>query len=541
MPNTACSLKRRNSSERIGASPRGAQCGIICKLIGSSPLSVDELSSAIARGKDPSRLPGDFVFIEEDTSRGYVRFSSSAVAAIPYYYAIDAKAERLVHAANVFSCHKKLGGEWEWNARAVVSLALFQHTLSDDTLHAKIKRIPAASTMQFDRGVLRTATSTPQAIIDEDRGSADGDHILHQAARDLQRIVAEFVTEAPPLISLSAGFDSRLLLALAISAGVAPALATMGDSESTDVRIARKIANAFGLRHQQVVLNPADYLTQAARVTELTSGTKTAEHWHTYLFSRAVSPSGFVHLAGANGEFARTYYFDKGILALSSRFLPSYLSSSLLRIKNSRRRRVPVAVHSGILADPQHLRSVHRLTVSCINPRLNWLDALDEFYCMQRVRHFIGNGLALYNANMPTRSPFLDYRFLQVCRRIPRQLKLGSVLHRLMIRETCPGLLKYPVDDGTAAMSDSPRKLYWLRRYKVHGYSRFSEFAARKDVREIVVESKLLDAFADRASRQAACSRNNESLISLFLTLHFAAEAARHATEMAQPHTLEQS
>ena len=53
----------------------------------------------------------------------------------------------------------------------------------------------------------------------------------------------------------------------------------------------------------------------APTISAITNGTKTAWHWHSYLYPlKASLPSESSFFVGTLGEFARSYYFDRGRL-----------------------------------------------------------------------------------------------------------------------------------------------------------------------------------------------------------------------------------
>src|SRR5207253_3376659 len=107
--------------------------------------------------------------------------------------------------------------------------------------------------------------------------------------------------------------DSRVLLACMCHLGRRPSAASMGSPHATDVRIATQLARITGLDFTRVEIEPEDYIAVAEQVLHTTSGEKIFWHWHTGIYTDKVgfAPDG-IHLVGSNGEFARSYFFDKG-------------------------------------------------------------------------------------------------------------------------------------------------------------------------------------------------------------------------------------
>ena len=493
-------------------------------LHGYSSLSPEEILSQIKNGTDVARMPGDFVMAAEEGHDGQRRviIATSAVSALPHFYYISPDRNNFEHGSNVFECARRAGLDWKWNDRAVVSLALLQHTLDSDTLHPDILRIPAGSILEFRPGKFEIRSSNYL------RSGEERFDVL-RAVQCVNQVTSELIAGEKVAISLSAGYDSRLLLSSVLREGHTPLVATMGSLGSTDVRVATAIAKTFSLQHNVVELSAGDYFRHARKIVRLTGGTKTADHWHTYLFiHNAGFPPDAVHLAGANGELVRTYFFDKGILARLSEKAPAHCAAFFLRLKNRAQKRIPLRRAAGVLADPSFIRNAFRQMCDSSSHGDGWLDALDEFYTWQRVRHFIGNGLALYNAVIPTRSPFLDVRFLSIARNMPRRLKLCNRFHRHAIAVNEPRLLEFPVDDGNVAMANEAIPFYWLRTAPVTGYSVFAEAADSKEGRAIIIESKHLDRFLDRRSRESVARNQMRSLAGLLISLHFTVEEINH-------------
>jgi asparagine synthase (glutamine-hydrolysing) len=464
------------------------------------------------------QIPGDFIAWSTPHAAPHT-LVTSALSALPYFHTLSPDLKTWHHRPTVVDCLHASARPWEWNDEAAMSVLLLGHTHGTQTLAKSVSRVPAASQITFDQGQL---SSTPLSSSPTLLPMSDAE-IIDEISDLLVTIVRDISLGAPTALSLSAGYDSRLLLAILLHLGLRPTLATMGTTESTDVAVASRIAKDVDLPHRQVSLDPKDYLLHAREIVQLTSGTKTADNWHTYLFAREAGfdPSA-IHWAGSNGEFVRSYYFDKGCLALASQMAPSQLAARFLTLKNSIARRLPPTGGKGLLTDRALATSVLASISARVPKHTNWLQALDEFYAFERVRHFIGNGLALYNRFNRTFSPFLDGRFLQLARRLPRKWKLNSRLHRTLIERFCPKLLDYPVAADGIPMRALNKAGSWLRRQPVTGYSVFGQVCDLPEFIEIIQESPHLDHFLDRKSRSLALQNKRSGLLGALLAFHHA-------------------
>ena len=223
----------------------------------------------------------------------------------------------------------------------------------------------------------------------------------------------------------------------------------MGDDDSTDVVVSRQIAGALGLELAVVSLRPEDYLENGATISALTNGTKTARHWHTgiYVWKAALAAQQTL-LVGSNGEFARSFFLDKGLPAmLAAQLAPAHALQRLWRFKL--RRSVfrpgetahvcgPLASEFRQDAQEERLRRMVRFCGGGLLP------GLDRFYLEQRVRNFIGNGLKLYSAHATWRAPFLRSDWTGEAWKLARPWKLGSNWHRFRRRRQLPAAARLP-------------------------------------------------------------------------------------------------
>ena len=460
--------------------------------------------------------PGDVVLAAEREYEGRVEtmLASSGVGARPYFWTLDEHG-RLHHGQDVFSVVSSARLAWEWDPEGLQQLALMGHTVGTTTLHRKVERLAPDVVLRCARGAVSIQAGT---LWDESEPAPE--HLpMRQAFSDS---LSDAVCDgAEPTVSLSAGFDSRLILAGALRLGARPRLLTMGHRESTDRIVATQIARDLDLPIEAIELQPCDYLTEALVIVRATSGTKLASNWHTYLYARSTHDHGGVHLVGSNGEFARSFYADRGVLSrvldLSGR---AGLATQWALRAHRWERRALVPLPARELAAGA-LR--HRLMEA--GGRRRPLDSLDTVYATQRVRHFVGNGLALYALSGRPASPFLDSRWIRAVRELPRKEKLGSRTHRSLILANAPHLAQFEME-GDQIMRPAPAPGYWLRRSAVVGYSPFRQVLELKDVADRIADSPGLDDLYTRDERIAAVKGAVPGSLELMLSLSYAGELA---------------
>ncbi|MBJ7521945.1 MAG: hypothetical protein JHC84_19755 [Solirubrobacteraceae bacterium] len=501
------------------------------RMLGWSPEPAAQLLDRARAGVPLADLRGDFVVAQDRLRDGRpeTTIATSLLSCRPYYWTRRAHGSGIVHGASVFDVARRAGRPWRWNDEAVRTLALIRHLVDDQTLHADVRRVPAGCVLEArDGAVTLTQHDALTPVLADDSGTDE----------DAITALLEVTAELPdaPLVALTAGLDSRALLAALMHLGRRPAVWTAGPPESTDVRVARAIAADLGLEHHTTALDPGDWLRHAPGITHRTGGAYPAGDWHSrFLFAGAAAQGFPVVVKGANGELARSFYADAGVAARVADHAPDRLARVRLAITVRRGRaaydRLPSFLDPARGGDDAAWLP-ERLAARCAIPARP-LDRLDHFYATQRVRHFVGMGVRLSDAELPVAAPFLDARWTLAAARLPRRRKLGGALHRATIARLAPRLLEHP-HAGEAHLQATPPRGGWLHRDHSVGTSPFAQVLADSEVQERIRRSPHLDRFAGAEERDDIVDRADRVAMELLLTLDAAAEQAA-TPEGAQP------
>lgn len=490
-------------------------------LVGYCPWDTSRILSALAADTAPSEFPGDFTFVAEgcgEDGKPATIMLTSAMSSFQYFYMFDGR--RFFHGPNVFAILQQSGAKWKWNVRAVNCLALTDYVIGGDSLHNDIKRAEAACLYHWTgRGLTITPDPFPKAIFAQPLT-----HDSEPSHRALNEIMDEICTRHPLCVSLSSGFDSRMMLATCLSRGMKPIAGTMGAAESTDVRIATDITRRFGLEHRVVELQVDDYLQAVDDVLTLTGGTKTTAHWHTYIFAKkAAFPADHLHITGANTGISRLVFFDKGMLAHICDWTPYPLIGPYFRLKYAPWRKMPGFERNSFLveSDAFPLRAVAGNCAGICKGVRGFLNQLDYYFVFQRERNFIGNGMTLFNSQSPTYAPCADYRFLRTVAAMPRRYKLNVRFHREVIQRSVPELLDFPCDDTGLPLRDIDRPFYWRHKRKSVHYSPIEALLDHPDIQDLLRNSPHLDLFVTRRDREHFINQRTKQVLHFLLTMHF--------------------
>ncbi len=434
-------------------------------------------------------LEGEYTFVF--TQADACTIITSPVGAMHYFYTLQ--NGRFFHGDQINKILQHSGLSWQWNWTALGDLCQLENLTGNATLHPAIHRVPPGSILQFRDGAISLQSTTYVDTIRKSSPDPDA------AVEALNEAVATWAGPNPYL-SLSGGFDSRVILSAMLSQGIKPHLITMGSSEATDVQVARRIATTFGLQHDLIRLRLDDFFSHAPTISAITNGTKTAWHWHTYLYPlKANLPSESSFFVGTLGEFARSYYFDRGRLGNLAALAPVSALHKFWSLKLDR--------HPSFEADElKHLApefasqlDVHgraqraeKLTGYCHG---QFLPGLARYYFEQRVPNFYANGIRMYRASSNWRSPFHSRRWIDAIWNLPSHWKLGSNWHRHAISSNCPDLLEFPEENGFDRRRMLPKAppLYWtppMRRARYISYDLSAEWYRDPRLQEFIQESR---------------------------------------------------
>lgn len=427
------------------------------EIFGSCFASADAIRNLVARNdlSALSNLEGHYSLAIR--SGATVTLVGSAVGPSNLFY-VSTNAG-FFYAPSVVDLLKQARIPWRWHWTALADLTALEHCVDGETIHADIRKVKPGNVVRFDGRNLSSSQATWTDRVCSKEASPQG--ALDSLVASCLRHVAQDV-----VVSMSAGFDSRLLLACLLASGVKPRLITMGHSDSTDIRVSAAIARKFNLRFEMVPLDASAYMNFGQDIATVTGGTKSFLNWHTYAYAKNAPLTKESRIfIGSNGEAARSYYLDKGIASVAAQSVASEPVKSALWTRKMR----PIFQDDELaMFDPNlaaqfagtgFLARVQRL--QSLSPgRL--LSGLDHFYTEQRVSNFITNGLSLVNVHAQVAAPMLDRQWMSHIWNLPRSWKLNSKWHRFAIARLCPALLAFEEEATGKPMRGTSKSLYWL-------------------------------------------------------------------------------
>jgi hypothetical protein len=497
------------------------------KVIGYCDLSHDAILNCI-RKNEYQKLQiadGEYTIIYEDMEEVIV--ITSMIGAMQYFYYYDGK--RFAHGHNLIKLIKDLQLPWIWDWESLGDLCELENLTENRTLHRDIKKVPAGTVLHY-RNTLKLRTIK---ILDQFKIS-DADPI--EAINILNQQTLKW-SGKDTIISLSGGFDSRVILSSMLKQSIYPTVVTVGSDHNSDMQVAEMISTKFLLDHIKVALSVDDFITSGECIAHLTNGSKPSCHWHTFLYPRKAGiktdQSFFV---GTLGEFARSYYFDKGFVSLFNDISPDVAQAKFWLLKLTRHRTFKnneltslcENLKNEINQDGIRRRAKRNASLSSGD----FLSGGTRYYLEQRVPNFYANGISMYNHSASWRSPFHNIKWLEQIWNLSDHWKLGSNWHRLAIFRNLPELLDFPEEKGfnQNRMLRKAPLLYWLsimQKNKYKTYDMSTDWFAESKIHQLILDnSSLLDEIIDRRLlimilEQHLAYRNRTRAISFILTILF--------------------
>ena len=276
---------------------------------------------------------------------------------------------------------------------------------------------------------------------------AASSHLVSIIAETVTRNIGAVIEKGPVQMSLTAGHDSRLLMACSrqwldhIAFVTAPHHARGG---RIDVNVARHIANKMGLNHRVLPAKkalPRDLNRWFYRTGFMTGAPIARSEVLTY----AQMDPGAPYLMGVYGDIGRALFWKKG----------DSVSSSITVEELLQRRGTPPLPE--ILERGQHwLNGL---------PTRNPLIVLD-LYWLEQAWGGWGGFLAYgqVDAGSYHHYPFLHRQVIEAMLRLPPEYRLGHQLSWDIIGSTWPELLEFPFNQASAGVYGAYRRLRGFAR-----------------------------------------------------------------------------
>ena len=275
--------------------------------------------------------------------------------------------------------------------------------------------------------------------------------------------------------ALSGGYDSRLMLALLLDAGLDPTLYVYGDEHDDDVRVAKQIAAGEGLRLDHVDKTLQGVPPNAARWAVERTWARFDAWKNDGLFDNGAdaedrlqrAPAGVSVLNGSAGESFRNFFYlpdgryrpEEIVWTFYWRIDPAELTDRFDAGDYRRHGGRDAACAAGSVRGDPLERARSKRSIRCIARR-----------------YWTGRDTGLNQRFGPLLFPFMEPRVIAGTERIPIPFKDYGRLESRIIERIYPRLARYPTVYGFVPAEGPPlgyrlkmqlslRRPPWLRRY----------------------------------------------------------------------------
>jgi len=283
-------------------------------------------------------------------------------------------------------------------------LLLFNYPVFGRTLYNEVRYSEPGSMLELSSEGIK---ETGELLHDGTRNQPGGKKEIKSLSEILCMITSEAANEYTRTdLTLTGGYDSRLVLAALLAAEIRPAVYTFGDPGSADCLTAREVSRKMGLVHRAVpfeYINPLQLEEQLTEITRTSGGLLNPFRIIRLRALQKISdPSGLLLLGYGGSEILRGI-FPEGLLV--SDFYANFVKTgdlSVNAIKKFTGKFNLIADEdllkrtSQILEENRHQLGQYNYMIKVILP----------MHFGEDIRYLMHTGLNCY-------SPFMDARFIQ--------------------------------------------------------------------------------------------------------------------------------
>lgn len=255
-----------------------------------------------------------------------------------------------------------------------------------------------------------------------------------------------------PLLSLSGGLDSRLILAACQALGQKVPALCYGESQSQDVLIAKLLAKQSGIPLFVGREVQTDRAWQTSRrVSMVGLGEVPLHHAHALLDEDLINQTqSRTIITGTGAEAFRAFYYDRGMPGFElfdQPWLQRFSRPRIYRYITEEFHRLAGPLFRVFPEFELQLQPLFQQKLAQeFDQSLDSARAADQFYLDVRVSRMVVAGQQLLDPYYHRTHPFLAPDVLKTLGSLPARWKVGSAFHRYAIGQLAPQLAEIPWD-----------------------------------------------------------------------------------------------
>jgi hypothetical protein len=343
------------------------------------------------------------------------------------------------------------------------------------TFYEGIQKLTAASVVRIQKGAEAPAEiywDASKLKLESLRGKEAVDALWEKTTRAAKRVESLYSNS---ICDLTGGYDSRILVAGFVGAGVRCATAVSGPADSHDVIISRGLAKMLGLPHLHNPPLERISFEQLEGPLPLTDGEcNLVEYAAICENHRKLSQQFDISINGSFGEVARGYWWELLFPRIGAR-------GTLDARKLAARRYAAQGWDPSMIPAKNRIELVDHFTgiINRANAGLSNFPntfQMDHAYLRMRMQHWQGRIASSTNQIWPCLSPFMFRSVLEPMLETRALLRWRSLLVRKMLAKFSPRMAAYPLEHGFPAEPTTWRNFYRFTPLGVY----FAEKVVRK-------------------------------------------------------------
>lgn len=344
--------------------------------------------------------------------------------------------------------HKLLGYLPALSPSAMQQMLCFGQVLDGGSIIAGVYHLSASRHFILEQGKLNLTELPRRRPLCESTSASFGDAL--EAFVEAVRQSLHYAVN--PIVSLSGGLDSRLILAACLALGKKVPTLCYGDAQSDDVRIAKQLATQAGL---PIFYGQKTHQVQnwqiSRRISLIGLGEVPLQHAHALIDDDLLAQTrDSTLLTGTGAEAYRAFYYDRGMPGFEFFDQPWLQPLCLPRIQRYIREeffRLARPIFSILPQLETQLSPMFEATLTnTLRKEVDCSRAADQFYLDVRVSRMVVAGQQLLDPFYQRSHPFLAPDVLSTVGALPARYKIGSYFHRKAICKLSPKLAEIAWD-----------------------------------------------------------------------------------------------
>lgn len=393
----------------------------------------------------PERLEGVFSAIRVDGRSGEVECLLDVLGMAQVYVVRDGAAWALSNNVEVLRLVSEVA---EPDPLGLSSMLTLGWVAGDRTLLKGVEVLPGGHLHRLGARITARPLLSPATVVPR---ASPPPRAARELAAAMTRTMAALPRSGGPLsCGLTAGRDSRVIVALALAAGLDVDYFTSGSPDHVDVRRAAELAGRLGLRHRviapEVPRDPAQWARQTAAFSAQSDGI--ASLWDVGDWAEHQVPLDRlgVKLWGPGGEIGRSARIGVGI--------PFMANAPGLR-RSWRAQRWVLEQKTacwGGLVTPEGAAETRRYLDRYVDERRRegWRarEVLESYYAFERVKHWAASGVRRASEATDIFAPFVSRDYIEYCYALTPAQRYAEAAHHRLLGALAPELRDQPPFDA---------------------------------------------------------------------------------------------